>query len=172
MCLKSGGNIKITHVINPHLFWFQYENEPHSDAQVIESELKKYVDENRDQMCANNSDGKYRRELYVAVYMISLKKWIRATIDVHDGDYDEIDDEIVVWAMDYGIPLKTPLYLVVLLNEDLKNLCKSTKTNVFKGGISDVWPIMLRVNVMHLFSSSMLILINSINRFHKFICNF
>lgn len=136
MSFNGPQTIKITHVINPHLFFFKVQNQIDSEVHYIERELKKFVVKYRDEKCATNNDSEYFVGDFVALYVVSQNKWIRAEIDVVDED----KSEIIVWATDYGFPLITPLNLVILLNDELTNLCHATKPKIFKGGMSDILP--------------------------------
>lgn len=148
MSTDSSKIIKITHVINPHLFWFKYKDTQNADVERIELALKNYVAESGDKMsAANYTDEKYKSEKYVAVYMKSMEKWIRAKIDVHD-------DPSIVWAIDYGIPIKKSLDLIVLLSEELKQLCRTTEPAVIKGGIAEILPATHRITVKIILNSS------------------
>lgn len=145
-------NIQITHVVNPHLFWYKLKNNPDHVADAIERELGKYVSENREKMCAAKSNGSYLCEVYVAVFMISQRKWVRA--EIHVKDETVANNEIIVWAIDYGFPLKTALDSVVLLSNELKKKCYTLQPAVHKGGIIDIYPASIRVNVITRFLHS------------------
>lgn len=150
MSIDRSKIIKITHVINPHLFWFKYVDTPDTGAKQIELALINYVAESGDRMSAAKSNGRYRNESYVAVFMASMEKYIRAEIDVCD-DPLLAEHEIIVWAIDYGIPLKTSLDSIVLLNAELKSLCRTTKSAIIRGGIAEVLPATNRYNVIAIF---------------------
>lgn len=141
MSTDSSKMIEITHVINPHLFWFKYQDTQNADIENIELELRNYVGDSGDKMLtARDAGDKYKSEKYVAVYMNSKKKWVRAEIDV-------AGDPSIVWAIDYGIPLKKSLDFIVLLSEELKNLCHTTEPAVIKGGIAEILPATHRITV-------------------------
>lgn len=135
MSFTGSKTIEFTHVVNPHLFYFKIQNQINNDVLYIERELKKYVVEFRDEKCAINNRGEYIVGDHVGVYVVSQHKWIRAEIDLIDED-----GELIVWATDYGFPLKTPLNLVVLLNDEHEKMCRTTESNIFKGGIFNIFP--------------------------------
>lgn len=130
--------VKITHVINPHRFWLKEINDPDPNLVNIEQEFRRYAIENKNRMCATRNGDRAAIESFVTVYMESEKKWVRAEIDVF-GD-TESDGDVIAWATDYGVPLKTPLDLVILLSDDLKQKCANIKTNVFPAGIYGIMP--------------------------------
>lgn len=143
MSINSSEIIEITHVINPHLFWFKYKDIQNADVEKIELALKNHVAKFGDAMLArNNADDEYKCADYVAVYMESKDKWIRGEIDAKITT-----DEIIVWAIDYGIPLKKSIDWIVLLSEELKNLCRTTEPAIIKGGIAKIWPATHRITV-------------------------
>ncbi|XP_031636550.1 putative ATP-dependent RNA helicase TDRD12 [Contarinia nasturtii] len=142
MCSLSSGElncaIEITHIINPHLFWFEYKNIKLTNAGEIEDALKKYAKENGDTKSADKSNGRYRCEPVVAVFSCSMKKWIRANVEATDEPLKP--NEIILWAMDYGYPIKSTLDLVLILDIKLKKICYTTPSNVVKGGIYQIMP--------------------------------
>lgn len=133
MCAKL---IKFTHIVNPHLFWFTYKNQPNESAK-IEDAIALYVKQNGDDVKGVNNRNCHL-ERVVAVYSLSMKKWIRAEIDV-TGETPCTDD-LIVWATDYGIPIKTSLDLVAVLSTELSKLCMETPSAVYKGGIFGIMP--------------------------------
>lgn len=144
MSADSSKLIEITHVINPLLFWFKYTDTQNADVETIEQALKKYVSDSGDRLpTAELAGNSYRDESCVTVYLNSKEKWIRAEID--DVTLDQ--NEVIVWATDYGIPLKKPLDKIVLLSDELKDLCRTTKSAAIKGGIAGIIPASHRINV-------------------------
>lgn len=148
MSTLGSNHIQITHVINAHLFWFENANQSDPNVDVIEKQLQKYVDESGDDIYADRSDDEYKNEDIVAVYLQpkkqTKKKWIRAEVDVIDEPAGE--NEVIVWATDYGYPVKTTLDSVVLLSPRLKEIC-SVKPAIFKGGIWNILPASTKINV-------------------------
>lgn len=135
--------IEITRVINPLLFWFKYKATQNADVESIERAIEKYLAEVGDQLPTIEHTGeKYRDEKYFAVYMKSREKWVRAQIDVASVNEQ---NELIVWAMDYGIPLKKSLDAIVLLSSELNNSCQSTEPAAIKGGIVGLTPASTRV---------------------------
>lgn len=147
MSSSSSNQIQITHIINAHLFWFKYVDQPDLNAAKIEAELRKYVDEHGEDVYADQSKKDYRDEEIVAVYLRSKKKWIRAEVDVTDEPADE--NVLIVWATDYGIPVKTSLDSVILLSPELKKICEKTPTNIVQGGICNIMPGSSKINVRY-----------------------
>lgn len=149
MCSSSSGELKraieITHVINPHLFWFIYKNKPNPEVAVIEEALHNYARENVDEI---NASGKFANESVVAVHLFSENKWIRATVDIQTEPVTN-DSEIVVWAIDYGYPIKTTAESVLGLDNDLKKKCIETPSNVIKGGIYGIVPASMKMSVSY-----------------------
>lgn len=162
MSSTSFKQIEITHVVNPHLFWFKYMNQPGTELAEFERKLEKYVIENLNKNRASESDGKYRQEAFVAVYLNSMKKWVRAEIDA----VDKSTEKISVWAIDYGFPLITTLDLIVLLSVDLKQMCSFIKSDILKGGVADIMSASSRFKVMnmifflHIFKSDSISYVN------------
>ena len=148
MSASSSNQIQLTHVINPHLFWFKYLSDSDAVEKVvaIESAIEQYVVENGFDVYADRSNGLYRRETIVGVFLGSKKKWIRAEADVI-GEEPAADDEMIVWATDYGIPVKTTLDKVVLLNVGLKKKCHETPSNIVQAGLCNIMPAQPIVNV-------------------------
>lgn len=139
--------INITHVVNPHRFWFIHEGSSEKNAQDIECALEKYVMENGDRIKISDSE-KCRSESCVGVFLQSKQKWIRAQIDSVDEECLE-NNEVLVWAIDYGYPIKTTIDLVVILSTGLKNRCITTSTNVIQGGIYGIMPASQKMDVSY-----------------------
>lgn len=138
--------IKITHVINPHLFWVKLIDQD-ADLAEIESKLRDYAVKTRTEMGAARSDVNYENGSIVAVNMVSEKKWVRAQID--DVNDPLLNDEVIVFALDYGAPLRVSLDSVVPLDDDLKQKCASVKTTVFQVGIHGIVPSNIALNVIY-----------------------
>lgn len=135
--------IEITHVVNPHQFYFKYKNQTENIVSRIEQQLLHYVSANITEMCASQSVGRCFKGDYVGVHAISKSKWIRAVIDVHEND----ENEVIAWAIDYGFPIKTELNSVIILNDELKKVCQTTESPIVKGGIADILSATYRVDV-------------------------
>lgn len=143
MSISNSRKIQITHIINAHLFWFKYADEIDSQLDEIESDLAKYEADNDHEMYADRQTN-YRSECFVGVYYKKKQKWIRAELDVNDM---EIKDEVIVWATDYGFPLKTKIDLMIILSPALKEKCFKTPSNVIQGGIYGIMPATSKLNV-------------------------
>lgn len=129
--------IKFTHIVNPHLFWFTHENQTNDDFSVkIENALTSYVKQNGDAI-KGDCNPNCRSQQVVAVYSMSMKKWIRAEIDEVASPNTH---DLIVWATDYGIPISTSLDLVAELSVDLRRLCIETPSSVHKGGLFGYFP--------------------------------
>lgn len=89
--------IHITHFVNPHRFRYKYADTTDKHSHEIELKLEKYVKENGDRVKANKHD-RYRFEKIVGVFLArfleSKQKWIRAGIDVADESTD-FEDEMI-----------------------------------------------------------------------------
>lgn len=144
MSSSSSRPIVITHVINPHLFWYKHCNDSNRFVDEIENDLKKYVSEHGEQMCAARTNANFECGMFVAANM--RNKWIRAEIDVYDDDLIETD-EVIVWATDYGIPLRVTISSIVILNKALQEKCQQMPSTILKGGISNIYPGKSRLNV-------------------------
>lgn len=149
MSSTSSKQIKITHVVNPHLFWFKYVNTPGPELGELERKIEKFVAENRENMQASVHRETYRHEAYFAVYINSMKKWVRA--EINPDDLFETPNKPTVWAIDYGIPLRTTLDFIVLLSVELKKMCGSIKSDILKGGMADIKPASSRMDVIFIF---------------------
>lgn len=130
---KGLKRINITHVINPHLFWFKNCLDSNPDLERLEKEFKEYVKAHPN-MKATKNRAQLLNETIVLVYMVSERKWIRAEVDI------DLNEEVIVWSIDYGVPLKISFDLVVFLNGDLKQKCATIQTNVFRAGVANILP--------------------------------
>lgn len=130
---KGLKRINITHVINPHLFWFKNCPDSNPDLERLEKEFKEYVNSHPN-MKATKNRAQLLNETIVLVYMVSERKWIRAEVDM------DLNEEVIVWSIDYGVPLKISFDLVVFLNGDLKQKCATIQTNVFRAGVANILP--------------------------------
>lgn len=154
--------IHITHVVNPHRFWFKYSDAPGKNSDEIENVLQKYAKENGNRVKVKNQE-KYRSEIIVGVFWESKQKWIRAEVDVADESTD-FENAIIVWAIDYGFPMKTSLDLVIILSNELKKLCYDMPTDLIQGGIYGIMPASTKMDVSHLISRHYTM--NNCNKFH------
>lgn len=138
--------VKITHFINPQLFWCKNKEEEDAGVEKLELALEKYVAESGDEMSAVKSADRLQRGEYVAVHRKSENKWVRAEIDVYD-DPSIQPNEAIVWLTDHGYPMKESLDSIVLLNTKLKQLCRTTQSPIVQGGIAWILPVTKRISV-------------------------
>lgn len=144
MATSKPQNIEITHFINPHLFWYKIAGKSNeSQKTAIEHKFSEFAKRCYNQNCAKNFDTKISVRDYVAVYYLNEKKWIRATVD----KFDPAEGSMILWADDYGIPMKCSRNLIISLDDELKHLCLSTKVHVYQAGIHDIMPASYQLNV-------------------------
>lgn len=125
--------IEITHFLNPHQFWFKYSDAPKCDAEErvrrIEQELAQSIPVAMDARNARVGD-------VVAMHWTERAKWIRVCVD----RVDETDGRAIVWAIDYGRPMRTPFALISSIEDELKELCGQPSSAIHFGGIYGVQP--------------------------------
>lgn len=121
-------DIKITHLINPHLFWYRvHDTDGDRKIKIYENKLGKYVKNYRDidlKWCPGAGD---------AVAVLHESKWIRATVERALSSH-----LVIVWAMDYGHPL-TVLKKSMMAMENHGWHVKDA-VNIYKGGLADCRP--------------------------------
>lgn len=95
-------NILITHIINPHMFWFRYDslNKANDVLYQIEKRLLKYV-YNTSAIAAFPTG--YEAKNGEIVLVQRNIKWIRAMIDytIKNNDANKYK-EYIVWSIDDG----------------------------------------------------------------------
>ncbi|CAD7088253.1 unnamed protein product [Hermetia illucens] len=127
--------IKITHYINPHMFWYKYE-----DSFFRNTELSKW--EGRLSALLSNKPplptSCYRAQIneIVAVYNFSFNRWIRAKCD-EIVQFTIANTKYVVWAIDYGIPFQTEGRWIKRFPKDVG---EPPEDSVFFGGINNIIP--------------------------------
>lgn len=128
--------IRITHYINPHMFWFKYETSFFGKSKLLEldSKLQQYYCEDNDVL----SNRKYEPQIdeMVGVFNFSWNRWIRAKVDyIIEGI--SAPPKYILWAIDYGVPLETNLRWIRQLPEEL---AREQNDSVCFGGLSNIVP--------------------------------
>lgn len=128
--------IEITHFINPHLFWFKYKEQDPSFQEKIKS---------LETRLANNIPVKHPERIktndVVALNWISKNKWIRVYVNARENA------KLIVWAIDYGIPIITTFDLIAKLDSDLRRECLETESSVSMGGVYGILPTKMGLGV-------------------------
>lgn len=128
--------IRITHYINPHLFWFKYvDSSTERREQNIDSNLKAFIAKTYKKTCAPA----LHLEQIVATYWVAKNKWIRAVVDQDDPS----DGFVILWAIDYGFPMRSATELVIPLDSNYG----SAESVIVQGGLYDVIPSRTKLNV-------------------------
>lgn len=123
-------SIQITHFKNPHTFWFKYlQSNNDEQVQRIEYELRESIP------CPIDKQNCHIGEI-IAIRWIERGKWIRACIDQIDSEHEEV----IVWAIDYGEPIRAPIAQTSSIEAEIKELCKTTKSSVCVGGVYGIMP--------------------------------
>lgn len=140
MASNASDLIEITHFVNPHNFWFKYIKESADfHERNIEIKLTQYA-------AKFHQNDRRRKKLtvhdHVAVYYFNQKKWIRAAIEKLLND-----STIIVWAIDYGIPMECSAELVITLPEELEQICSDYKTSIIHGGVYGIMPAVHELDV-------------------------
>lgn len=133
--------VEITHFINPHVFWLRKCNTDDRDFEGIEIELQRYAMRQYAILPLYDRRLQIERNDRVAVYFVAWKKWLRCDVDVINAN----SERCILWAIDYGFPLQSPLRLVVSI-EDLK-LTQKCANRITKVAISTVVPTKHTKNV-------------------------
>lgn len=93
--------IKVTHYINPHMFWFRYESSFFFDEPLLDFENKVQT-YGRKLNPANFQKGyEPKRGEVVLVMSPAWNKWIRAEVD-NILTFQHEDKKFILWAMDHG----------------------------------------------------------------------
>lgn len=144
MAEKRSKDIEITHFINPHLFWYKIAGKSNeSQKTVIEQKLSAFAKRYYSEYCAKNVDTKISVNDNVGVYYLNEQKWIRAIVD----EFDRLEESMVLWAEDYGIPMKCSRNLVISLDDELQQLFSENSAEVYQAGIFGVMPASYKLNV-------------------------
>lgn len=123
--------IEITHIDNPHLFWFKYKNVVNNEFNKFEEILQTYSHER----CENPSFMQRRRGIHVndIVSTFHSGKWIRCKVN-------SIDKSIcLLWSIDYGFLLSLPKTFLILVDDN--EIETKTFSMLFKAAISSIVPI-------------------------------
>ncbi|KAL5276971.1 TDRD12 family protein [Megaselia abdita] len=114
--------IVISHFINPNSFYFRYsENDEELDLlDNVVAEAAKVA----------KQDKRYIIGQKVIVEFLPQKKFLRGVID-------DIKTNYIIWAIDYGFPIATPVKFVYRMNRELEEFDGGY---VQFGGISNVIP--------------------------------
>lgn len=123
--------------MNPHLFWFKHKEQNSS----FQAKIK-----NLEARLANNipveSDcERIKINDVITLNWISQKKWIRVFVLGRE------DGKLIVWAIDYGIPIITTFDLIAKLDSCLEQECRKIESSVLMGGIYGVFPSTAGFNV-------------------------
>lgn len=93
--------IRITHFVNPHQFYFKYEDELFDPALIeLENKIHMYATAERKQQSSTKS-WEFKKGDNVAVLSKAWTKWIRAEID---EIVEKLNGEIeyTLWSIDHG----------------------------------------------------------------------
>lgn len=91
--------IKITHYINPHQFYFKFDDGPSEFELQGQTRLDEYCNKQWDL----NRNHELKKNNIVAAYVPAWNKWVRAVIDdVLQYNYSASETNYVLWAMDEG----------------------------------------------------------------------
>lgn len=116
--------IIITHFINPNSFYYRYVDKAKDDELLLLDEVVGEAVESAKQ------EKRYVVGQMVIVEYLPQNKYLRGIIDGIKTDY-------IVWALDYGFPIKTPAKHIYRMNKHLQTL---DVNYVHFAGISNVIP--------------------------------
>lgn len=130
--------IEITYFVNPHLFWFKYADETvNKTVQMIETNLKSYVKRK-----SSSENEIFRVGHMVAVYIVAEQKWIRGKLIQIESN----NEYLIVWATDYGYPIKTTSNLVASINDWQREMLEH-ESPIICGAIYGIRPYYHSMNV-------------------------
>lgn len=122
-------SIIITHIENPHRFWFRYAEDFGPEVSVIplEDEIEKYAVD----FLAKNKHETYLPDdnCVVAVKYSGWNKWIRAKF------IEAEDSTIRMWSIDHGYQLDVSTKVDKIIPLENSNLANAKVTNVCLGGL-------------------------------------
>lgn len=129
--------IRITHYINPHMFWYKPES-----AYVHNMEEKRFqlnIDEYCEQHFHRDSSDSYYEGFpgeVVAVLDFDRNKWCRCIVDeiIEDGNRDK---RYILWAIDDGAPIQSSSRYINPLPDELTS---EATIKVKRGSIKNVIP--------------------------------
>ncbi|GAB0098004.1 hypothetical protein DMENIID0001_136940 [Sergentomyia squamirostris] len=127
-------NIKITQFINPHLFYYQYE-EDEDLPRSYDEDLKRILPKKQYFL---ETEGTYRPQLneIVGHYNIVEDKWIRCQVDHITYKLCNKEKIFYLFALDYGHSLESIGKWLYPLPESMKQKSKT----IFLGGINNLVP--------------------------------
>lgn len=126
-------NILITHIENPHRFWFVKPGTKHDSFSIFESDLQEFVEEQRISNVCSEEPLLLVKDTIVAAFDPNGKKWIRVRIESIDKE-----NHVKAFAIDHGFSMQFATTNLIKLNDVL---CKPSFDRVFLGGLYDVLPI-------------------------------
>lgn len=138
-------SITITHIVNPQLFWFKFNENQNEKLFNTYANFQKQIDAYAENYLTNElSDDEEPIKNGDVVLMLheGKKKWIRARIESIENIADE-HSPTNVWAMDYGQMMESSLAVTIPLNDS--TLASYPVKNVHIGGLSDVAPAELDI---------------------------
>lgn len=92
---QNSKRVQITHVVNPHQFYFKYSNDSvNSEFSKFDFEVQRYGNDLHRQNTYDNGYIPTENELVIFFHVI-FNKWIRGRV-VHIGH------EITLWCIDNG----------------------------------------------------------------------
>lgn len=121
--------IEITNFINPHQFWFKYADVKNPQVDRIERELAHSWP-----LVVNPKDARVGE--IIAVNWLERGKWIRVCIDKIEDDGKHLN----VWAIDYAEPIRVRIAQTSLIEDDIKELCETSKSSICLGAVYGVMP--------------------------------
>uniref|UniRef100_A0A8D8GEU7 (northern house mosquito) hypothetical protein n=1 Tax=Culex pipiens TaxID=7175 RepID=A0A8D8GEU7_CULPI len=137
---EQDNQIRITHYINPHNFWFKQESAYlfNGEEQNFQEALNKFCDETYGR--GNIGSAIYTPKKVgetVAVYYFQLARWIRAHVD---AIFPDLSGQVQcnLWALDEGVPVKTSVRYIKPLPERFG--LGGAPTTVMRGGLRGVLP--------------------------------
>lgn len=143
--------IKITHFINPHVFWYTKPKERYADFEEFDEVLQTGMSKRN-----KNASSLTRliKSHMLAAFHNGFNKYIRVRVEKVISD-----DECVVWAPDYG---RTARRFRKQLHLIPKEFCQPVFEMVFLGGIhgiqpnDNVSPVEFLIFMLHLFGKTRL----------------
>uniref|UniRef100_A0A1Q3EW10 RNA helicase n=1 Tax=Culex tarsalis TaxID=7177 RepID=A0A1Q3EW10_CULTA len=129
--------IRITHYINPHMFWYKPESAYVHNLEEKRFQLK--IDEYCQQHFRRASSDSYYDGFpgeVVAVLDFDRNKWCRCVVDeiIEDGNREK---RYILWAIDDGAPIQSSSRFINPLPDDLTS---EATIKVKRGSIKNVLP--------------------------------
>ncbi|XP_055315370.1 suppressor of Mek1-like [Sitodiplosis mosellana] len=143
----ENNEIKITHFVNPHFFFFTWVRDEgfNEELKVLEDKITNIARVNAADMKADDSTvtGTKLGDM-VGVFLPNWNKWIRASIKKKDGEGST--ERFGVWAIDYGYPLVSKASHIIKLPASFKGMFLKSN-NIFTGGIENIMPTGIRYDI-------------------------